>query len=35
MGDACSTWGEERCIQIFVGKPEETRVAGRIILKGN
>jgi hypothetical protein len=30
MGGACSTYaGEERCIQVFVGNPEEKRPLGR------
>jgi hypothetical protein len=30
MGGACRTYGgEERCIQVLVGKPEEKRPLGR------
>jgi hypothetical protein len=30
MGVACSKHGEEECIKIYVGKPEEKRSLGRL-----
>jgi hypothetical protein len=31
MGRACSTYvGEEKCIQVLVGKPERKRALGRL-----